>query len=70
MANRVQQILEDDFGVGIVVANPTTIVWAAEQSVQQHHDVSRAKADLKEINRIRTKHGAVIAHVPFGHPLF
>lgn len=56
-------ILSDRYGVGVVAADPVTILWAAERC-------DHPKDALSAANSIRKRHGVVPAYAPYGHICF
>ena len=58
-------ILSNEYGVGIMVAPPEAVLWAAEKM-----PVAQAKDELKALNRARQRHGVIPVYVPYGHQLF
>lgn len=63
MKKQILSILSDVYGVGVVAADPTTILWAAERC-------DNPKGALKAANSIRLRHGVVPAYAPCGHVCF
>lgn len=74
----LNHILETEFGVGPIAANPTTAIWAAEFLLSQltasacsrEDAVYYAKQELSAFNEWRHKKGKPLAYLSFGHPLF
>ena len=60
---QITNIVNFDYGVGTAVAPVEAILWAAEQC-------DNPRESLAAVNRIRTRHGAPLAHAPYGHPAF
>jgi hypothetical protein len=67
--NRIDQYLEDWYGVYERYASPTTILWAATM-VMDRFGADVAKRDLKAINNRREKRGSMIACPEYGDKLF
>jgi hypothetical protein len=63
MRKQIENILYKIYGVSIVCADPTTILWAAEQC-------DDPKKALKAANSLRRKYGQVPAYAPYGHVAF
>ena len=73
----IANVLEDEYGVGAMVASTTTIIWAADELLLQRltwmsfdDAVKRGKAEIRAINIARKKHGKPLVYIPFGHNLF
>lgn len=62
----IENILHDVYGVGLLAANPTTVLWAAERI----EDTETAKKELKRVNRKREKYGVIPAYAAYGTRLF
>lgn len=62
-------ILESYYGVGSTVANPTTVMWAAEKLLSSKSS-KEVKAQLSALNRVREKHGKAPAVAQYGSELF
>lgn len=63
---QIEIILNNKYGVGVVYAPKEAVLWAASE-IQTNDE---AKKQLKEINRIRTKHGMPLVYAPYGHKAF
>jgi hypothetical protein len=61
--SQIEKILNNEYGVGIAIAPPVAVLWAAEKCEDP-------KKSLKTANRIRAKHGMPLAHAPYGHAAF
>ncbi len=53
---QISNILENVYGVGMTVASPATVLWAADRC-------DNPEDALVAINRIRKKHGAPLVSV-------
>lgn len=62
-ATQLEMILNNDYGVGAVVAPKEAVLWAAAKIENK----DEARKQLKAINRIRAKHGAPLVYAPYGH---
>jgi hypothetical protein len=65
-ATQLEKILNDVYGVGVVVAPREAVLWAAEKIENK----DEARKQLKAVNRIRAKHGAPLAYAYYGHHAF
>lgn len=61
----LDRILANVYGVGILAADPTTVLWAMDRL-----PVDQAKAELKALNARRHQMGRPLVYVPYGHPCF
>lgn len=62
---RIEDILSEVYGVGVLHASPITIIWAAERLTVEY-----GKEELKRVNALREKHGKVPACPAYGSRLF
>jgi hypothetical protein len=62
----IETILHDVYGVGLLAANPTTVLWAADRIA----DTETAKKELRKANRKREKMGRMPAYPEYGTRLF
>lgn len=67
--NLVENVLNDEYGIGILNADPVYVLWAAE-FVAERNGVEKAKQDLQAINERRQAHlvGPVVAE--YGSKLY
>ena len=61
----LEKILNDQYGVGCLVADPTTVLWALDRM-----PIDVARRELKALNARRRKNGTIPVYVPYGHPVF
>lgn len=66
MNNNIVKICEEEYGVGIAVAPPVAVLWAAEKI----EDPALARSELKRANAIRARHGKPLVYAPYGHHAF
>ena len=59
---KLDQIIEQEYGVGAVACSPVVVLWAVEKIT----DKEQAKKELKRINNLRAKHGKPLAYAEYG----
>jgi len=62
----IETILHDVYGVGLLAADRTTVLWAAERIAE----TETAKRELRKANRKREKFGVGPAYAAYGTRLF
>ena len=63
MTNQIEQVLYETYGVSLMAAEPTTIIWAAERCAEP-------TSELKKANRARQRMGKMPAYAPYGSKCF
>ena len=58
MKFKAEKILNDEYGVGVVPAPSCAVLWACAKCEDP-------ESELKEVNRIKAKHGAPLAYAPY-----
>lgn len=66
----IAAVLENNYGVGTMEANPLTIIWAVDEVLDMGAAPEKIKSELSKINNLRGQHGKAPACVPFGHEIF
>lgn len=64
--NKIENILEENYGVSLETCSPQAILWAASLIT----DDERAKDELKRANDYRAKIGQPLAYPDYGSRLF
>lgn len=62
----IREILNREYGVGILSAPPYAIIWAAEDI----KDSVLAKQQFNAANKLRENHGICCLYAPYGSRLF
>jgi hypothetical protein len=65
----ITKITNERYGAGILIFDPTVILWAADKAADEI-GVEAAKKELKKVNGMRHKHGKPDATFPYGHRMF
>ena len=65
----IEQILNEEYGAGLGIYNPTSILWASELAADKI-GVEATKRELREINKMREGKGLPVAVHSYGHRLF
>lgn len=58
----LDSICHDEYNVGVVVANPITVSWVISKSIKKI-GLQKTLAEVKELNKIRQKHGKIPVYV-------
>jgi len=66
MKTVIEEILNNLYDVSVCSAPVEAVLWSLDRMVNK----DLAKRELKEINRIRTRHGIIPVRVPYGHFAF
>ena len=61
--SEAEKILNNEYGVGVVVAPTCAVLWAVEKC-------ANPAKELSIINKIKAKHGSPLAYAPYGHIAF
>ena len=65
----LERVLNNDYGVGSLVASPECVLWAADR-VADRLGTDEAKRQLSELNRKRERAGRTVAVPNYGTRLF
>lgn len=56
----IEQVLNDEYGVGIVVASEVVVLWAAEKT-------SDPEAAVAAANAVKRRYGRAPVYIPYGY---